>query len=462
MRPSSRRRLRVEVLCGLLAVSGCGREAGTPLGIVVVVVDTLRADRLSVYGHDRETSPVLEQIAAEGAVFEQAISHTSWTLPAFIGLLGGVYPDRSAHSQRLRRSLVEQLRESGRATAAFTEGGYVSRAFGIDLGFDQFESHESSVRLFRRGGRAEPQSSTGIEQTFDTGLAWLREHAGTPFFLMLHTYEVHTPYERREFAKELDSGTLPELYTLDVLADVSSGALAVGETEQRYVRALYDGGVLIADTQIGRLVALLDELGIADHTLLVVTSDHGEELGDRDPKRLGVHGGRLYDSLLHIPLILRYPDRVAPGVRIATQVRLVDVLPTVLDFAGLVPPGDLDGQSLVPVLDGRERRDRPALAQIFLPKSDTVRSLAVRDGGFKLIVNAPPLEPGEPSAELYHVAIDPDESENRAVVDGERKEALLSQLREIRDGAQRRTNTVPTEGPSEEVRQQLRALGYVE
>lgn len=463
MRRSSRRALAAACALLLAAPLGaCHTGAHAPHGIVLVVVDTLRADHLTVYGHERDTSPALARIAAEGVVFEQAISHASWTLPAFMGLLSGSYPDRPSHQRRLGRSLVELFQANGRATAAFTEGGYVSAGFGLDLGFDRFLSKEAGVRLFSPGGVAGPSTSKGVAQTFDAGLAWLREHAATPFFLMLHTYEVHMPYRHRDFASDLDPGSLPEHYTLEALAGVRSGERPVTETETRYVRALYDGGIRAVDEQIGRLDALLAELGIAERTLLIVTADHGEELGERVPQHLGVHGARLYDTLLHVPLVLRDPERIAAGRRIPTQVRLIDVLPTALDLAGIPAPEGLDGRSLVPLLDGREQEDRPAFAEVYRPGSDTVGRLAMRDGGFKLIVNTPPLDPGEPAAELYAVASDPAERDNRAEREPARKDALQSALRAQRERVTRGGVTAAAPAPSAEVGEQLRALGYVE
>lgn len=449
-------------LVALLALAGCGGGDRRPHGIVLVVVDTLRADHLPVYGHARDTAPALTRIAADGAVFEQAISHTSWTLPAFLGLLSGSYPDRPSHQRRLGRSLVESLRANGRATAAFTEGGYVSANFGLDLGFDRFVAGEAGVRLFSARGEAAPSTSAGVAQTFDEGFAWLREHADAPFFLMLHTYEVHMPYRHRRWAAELDAGSMPEQYDFRALADVRDGARAVGETEIDYVRALYDGGIRAVDEQLGRLDALLAELGLAERTLLIVTSDHGEELGEREPRHLGVHGARLYDTLLHVPLVLRWPGRVPAGVRVASQVRLVDVLPTALDYAGVAAPDGLDGRSLAPLIEGRESGDRPAFAEVYRPNSDSVGRLAMRDEGFKLIVNTPPLDPGEPPAELYAVASDPGERENRADHEVERKEALQSALRAQRERVLRGGVTAAAPAPSPEVSEQLRALGYVE
>jgi arylsulfatase A-like enzyme len=457
-------RRSVALLGALLsaALPACTPADPAPHGIVLVVIDTLRPDRLTVYGHERDTSPALARIAAGGVVFEQAISNSSWTLPAFMGLLSGSYPDRPSHQRKLGRSLVETLRASGRATAAFTEGGYVSASFGLDRGFDRFTAAEAGVRLFSATGKAAPAQSSGVAQTFDGGLAWLREHAGAPFFLLLHTYEVHMPYRHRDFAEALDPGSLPEHYTLEALGGVKRGERPVGATETRYVQALYDGGIRAVDEQVGRLDALLAELDLTDRTLLIVTSDHGEELGERAPERLGVHGAHLYDTLLRIPLILRYPNGIPAGGRISTQVRLVDVLPTALDFAGVAVPDGLDGRSLRPLLEGGDAQDRPAFAEIYRPNSDAVGSLTLRDGGFKLIVNVPPLEPGEPAAELYDVASDPGERDNRAERDPARKDALQGAIRAQRERNAAVGVTTAAPEPSDQLREQLRALGYVE
>mgnify|MGYP001380006645 CR=1 FL=1 len=263
-----------------LGLAGCSRPAPRPHGIVLVVLDTLRADRLSAYGHVRETSPRLHRLAAEGVLFEQAITHSPWTLPAFIGLLSGRYPGEDVYDGRLRVSLVETLRDAGYRTAAFTEGGYVSAYFGIDLGFERFLAEEGDVRLLTGAGLQPGAGAGGVEHTFDTAIAWLDAHAGEPFFLLVHTYEPHTPYLRREFAEGLPRGALPEdVYSIETAGKVGSGEVPAGPEEIEYVRALYDGGIAAADRELGRLLDRLAGLRRDERPGGVVTSGPRQERG---------------------------------------------------------------------------------------------------------------------------------------------------------------------------------------
>jgi choline-sulfatase len=241
--------------------------------------------------------------------------------------------------------------------------------------------------------------------------------------------------------------------------------MPVGDTEIAYVRALYDGGVAATDAEVGKFLALLDELGIADTTLVAVTADHGEELGDRTPDRLGTHGTALYDSLLHVPLILRDPTRPFAGRRIAAQVRLIDVMPTLLDRLGVAVPPETTGRTLLPFLDGTDREDRLVYAELLDPASPTPRvsRVALRDGRYKLIVNVPPLGPNESATELYDVAADPSELDNLAVREPAQKAALATALREEREAIERQGFArFEHDALQEDAQARLRALGYVE
>ena len=454
--------LRVLVLLALAALACGGPER--PHGIVLLVIDTLRADGLSAYGNPRPTTPNIDRLAEEGVLFEQAISHTSWTLPGFVGLLSGSYPTRRVFEHRLSRSLVEDLAAAGYATAAFTEGGYVSAHFGIDRGFGEFRELEGKVHLFGPDAPRKGPGGGGVAATFDAASAWLRANAARPFCLLVHTYEVHMPYLDRGLAEGLEPGGLPEVFNQRVLGAVRRGDVIVGDTERAYVRALYEGGVAATDHEVGRLLDLLAELGVADRTVVVLTADHGEELGERTPTRLGMHGDALYDTLLRVPLVVRDPLHERAVQRVSAQVRLVDVMPTILDLAGLPPPADVDGRSLVPLLRGAPDGDRPAYAEIPHPQSQLARRLAWRAQGWKLIVNVAPLAPGEAPSELYHLADDPLETNDLSAREPARKEALLERLRAQREAIDRAGRPVlgaDSDAPPA-LRAQLRALGYAQ
>lgn len=453
-----------------VAASGpvaCGAGAPRPTGVVLVVFDTLRADRLSAYGNPRETSPVFDALAERGVLFEQAVSVAPWTLPSMIGLLSARFPSaRVYEGERLTVSAVEALRAAGVDTAAFTEGGFASARFGFDRGFDVYEEREGAVALGDPGtgadgpgGGARPRG--GIGATFEAAAAWLeaRPADAGPFFLLVHTYEPHTPYQRLFFTAGLGSGRL-ESASLELSEQmrIRRGEIALGPEELAYLAALYDGGVRVADGWLGKLLEALRRRGIDGQTALIVTSDHGEDLGERDPALAAEHGHSLFDELLRVPLLVHDPTRRYPRARSPVQVRTLDVMPTVFDLLGLAPPEGAHGTSLLPVMRGDETAPRVAFAR--LTRKGKPRA-AVRDGRFKWIRE---LGPSAEREDLYDLRADPGE---RAPLGAPPPEALdarraLDRFLETLDDEGALDFALPVDDLPAGLREQLRALGYLE
>jgi choline-sulfatase len=287
---------------------------------------------------------------------------------------------------------------------------------------------------------------------------WLEERKpGERFFLFVHTYAIHAPYQRVARARGLPRGALRETFELADLADVRAGRIAIGETEQRYLTALYDGGVAAADAAVGQLLATLDATGLVDETLVIVTSDHGEDLGGRDPRRAGDHGHTLFDELVRIPLVVSDPGIAASqGQRIGAQVRLFDVLPTALERLGVSTPATLEGRSLVPLMLGTtETRERPA------------RIALARDGALRLGLRMPEkkllrAESGGEGPERdyrYDLASDPREQKPSAPTP-EESAALAAYRADLAREGLPDWERFEQRGPELEAR--LRELGYVE
>lgn len=451
------------IVAGIVALGpGCARETEPPelRGAILIVLDTLRADRLSAYGNPRETSPMLDALARRGTLFERAVSPATWTLPGFAALLAGRYPSAETLHGMLRESLVESLRDAGLRTAAFTEGRFVSRYYGIDRGFEEFSEVVGELHADAAGSVGN-ENEGGIEATFGAAIEWLRAKGSERFFLMVHTYEVHTPYRRREYAAALASGGLSETFEVDDAARALVGELDLDAEALEYVRALYDGGVAKADRHVGVLLEALRTLGLADETLVVVTSDHGEDLGDREPLRPGNHGHSLYQEMVRVPLILRDPREPRVGSRVAAQVRTVDVMPTVLELLD-VPFEPLDtGRSLVPLMRGEEKADRPAFARIVRRKGGGIRMQMLATGRYKLIQNAFPVQP---PAEVYDFIEDPTESRNLAVERPDVLERLEGELQSAREPVASLDPPVFVQSTPmpEDIAERLRALGYAE
>ncbi len=446
----------------LLAACGSSEPGQPPVhGMILVVLDTVRADRLGVYGHTIPTSPALDKLAADGVVFEHALSHASWTLPAAVGLFSGHYPSRRTfRDDRLRVSSVERLLQAGYQTAAFTEGGFFSAHFGFDRGFELYWEKEGAVRMADHD-----EGEGGVERTFAAASEWLAHNAEEPFFLMVHSYEAHTPYRRRNFAGSPPPGLAATFEQRDI-DRLEKGDLIPDKAGIAYVRALYDGGILAVDTQMGQLRQTLRDLGLHDRTVIVVTADHGEDLAERQPQALGQHGHSLHRALTHIPLIVFDPRRRDGERRVSTQVRLIDVMPTFLELAGLEPMAGASGRSLVPLMDGRETTHRLAFGQIYHRQSGELLQTSISDGEYQLIARPQTASRdaigGGPRAELYRLANDPEQRRNLAGSEGEILVRLVKQLK-------RHLETMGREGPvtldaglPPALKKQLEALGYLE
>ena len=429
-------------------------------GVIVVSIDTLRRDHVSVYGYGRRTTPTLEALANEGVVFEDAVTTAPWTLPAHASLLTSLYP--SSHGAvDLHRgvpddvsSLPRLLQQNGFFTQAVVTHLYLSKQYGFGHGFDG--------HWYRYDARAEPVTERAI--------SFLRERGDRDFFLFLHYYDPHWHYDPPPpFDRTFD----PDY------AGVASGvwwefkeetADSIDPRDLRHILALYDGEILYADRQLGRLFRVMKEVGIYDKTLVVVTSDHGEEFLE--------HGGwehqkTLYEEVLRIPLLMKLPGSEGAGRRVSQQVSLVDVAPTILDDLGSPAAAGFQGRSLLGLIRGSEKSPAGPPGSVapgggvWAETQHTVddsHKLAWRQGanGKKLIVTRG--DDGlEASVELYDLAKDPRERDD--LVSGEPSwvERALQQVESfLARASERRESGAPP--PAVELTpdqlDKLRALGY--
>ncbi|MEW6270191.1 MAG: sulfatase [Thermodesulfobacteriota bacterium] len=312
--------------------------------VVLISLDTLRARSMSLYGHTLPTTPFLDRFAATGATVERAFTTFSNTLGSHMSMLTGLYPASHgvvALNRRLapeHATLAERLRAAGWDTAAFTEDGLLAADLGFRRGFGVYWENKTvgSAAGDARG-------------TFRRALDWAGSREGTPFFLFVHTYAVHIPYAP------------PPEYRRMLIGDGGSESdLPPVERE----RLRYEQEVRALDDDVRRFLERLEEIVPAERLLVVVTSDHGEEFGEHG---LITHL-QLYDEVLHVPLLLRWRGRIAPGVRVAAPASLVDVVPTVLELLS-VEPRAADGASLAPLLrDPRAALPRRAVFAQVLPR----------------------------------------------------------------------------------------------
>jgi arylsulfatase A-like enzyme len=355
----------------------------------------------------------------------------------------------------MKRSLVEAFAKAGYRTAAFTEGGYVSRRWGMDRGFQHY-SEEAHTE----------DSTNEIERTFRAARRWLQANRESPFFMLIHTYEAHMPYTNRDFARELDPGRVGPTYELEFLDRVRSGEIALTPEESEYIRALYDGDILSVDRHVGEFLEFLEDLGLGERTVVVVTSDHGEEMGGEFESYIGGHGHSMRDNLLLVPLVIRDPTRTFPERRIDVQVRLIDVIPTIAELLGAQLDAPINGRSLVPILKGNEKAHRVAMSG---ENNRGAPRISLRDGRYKYVAT---ISPGTddasfaalavPPTQLYDLRSDPGEDFNLVGEQPRLARTMANALARWYNGL----GELPTEAApqvlDQKLLERLRALGYVD
>ena len=359
-RPSFARsvRLAMAVAAALASLAGCAgsgpetdeaRSAPRPTrGYILISLDTLGAKHLGAYGSRRPTSPFFDSLAARGMLFENAFVQYPSTLVSHMSIFTGLYPQQHGvypPSYRLSPeigTLPERFSQAGFRTAGHTEGGFVGHGYGFARGFDEF----TDPRV---------KHTTDIEKTFEKGLAFLRGlGAEDRFFLFLHTYSIHDPYEPPEpYASLFWPGEPPSSMTGLPIGGVNAGLVDVDDREIDYFQALYDGGVRYADDVLAGSSTSCASSMLEEQTTIVVTSDHGEEF--RQHGRVG--HTQLYPETLHVPLLVLHPD-LPDGRRVPELVQSIDLAPTLLEMAGVEPLVGAAGRSLVPLME------RPAAAEL--------------------------------------------------------------------------------------------------
>lgn len=430
------------------------RTRGRP-SVILISLDTLRADRVGFMGYTRDTTPGLDEMAVQGIVFENAISPAPWTLPAHVSLLTSQLPNE----HRVRRVasrvrphhllLAECFRDAGYRTAAFTGGGYVSSDYGYKQGFQIYQDHNEGAE----GGPA------GIARA---ALEWVRGAGDQPFFLFVHTYEPHGPYLQRDFVRSADRGRLTD----EMIAGEVNSVHDPSPAERRYISDLYDGDIANTDRAMGGLLMTLRDEGILAHAIVIVTSDHGEDFWDHDAVDIPRHGHTLYEEIVHVPLFMSAPGLLPAGIRVRTPVSLIDLAPTLLGLAGLPPRRSMRGQNMAGALRaGNEPEMRPLL-------SEAVRygppRYAWRNHGLKVILTPDPAPIDESSSvipgrlEIFDLSADPLEQQTLVANPPAGIANAVSILKGRAGLEQDDLSGADDVEQSEDLKRQLRSLGYVD
>jgi arylsulfatase A-like enzyme/Flp pilus assembly protein TadD len=392
--------------------------------VLLISIDTLRADHVSSYGFPRPTTPNIDSLAREGVLFRSVRTPAPVTLPAHCSMLTGTLPPTHGVRDNLNRrlpdsseTLAELLKAKGLATGAVVSSFVLDRRFNLSQGFDSYDDRFQA--LHKIGDIAERKG----DETTARATEWLAAHAQTPFFLFVHYYDPHEPY----------SPPAP--------------------FDAQWKDDAYAGEVAFADQGVGRVLEKLKQLGVYEQTLIVVTGDHGEMLGEHGEAD---HGFFLYEGALNVPLILRVPGAQAAR-RVDLPVSLLDVVPTIAALTGAPTPKQAQGQDLSPLLLGTTARvePKPLYAETFTAARHYGASplLAVIADGWKYIETTRP--------ELYDLRNDPKEASDLAAKETGRAAVLAKGLKSTLSAAVQRAAAGESAGLDEEARQRLESLGYL-
>jgi len=440
------------------------RRADRPVNVVLVSLDTLRPDHLGCYGYGRPTSPHMDALAEESVLFRRAYAPSPWTLPSHVSMLTGLSTPHHGVAQPESRmdpailTLADMLRREGFFCAAFTGGGFLSPRYGFSKGFDFYSETEGGFEFV-----------DSAQRVAASACRWLENRGDRRFFLFLHTYQIHDPYSspspyNRMFLPE--GAEWDKLDTLTFFKDYLAYR-PLSEAQRQNIISLYDAEVRTTDDQLIKpLVETLKRLGLYERTLLILTSDHGEEFYEHGA---WLHSRQLYEESIRIPLLIKFPAGRFKGRKVEGTVRLTDVMPTILDILDIGrAPAAMDGTSLLPTVKKGRSEDRPVLAELELDTKDTIKKSLIQ-GWDKIIRNDlineqapadnsyPP--PQRPPLEFYRLADDPEERKN--AIDREPVSArnLADNLRAILAGfPQRARHRLELD---QALREKLRALGYI-
>ncbi len=426
---SGSRTVLILCLCALGAGVSCKRAGGPaprtlrPLNVVVITIDTLRPDHLRSYGYTKIETPTIDGIALSGVLFENAVAQAPLTPPSHASIFTGLNPP--THKVRdtggfilspSTPTLASILQQNGWDTAAFISSAVLKKRFGFDHGFSVYDD-----KMPRPGNSQEflEDAERRAGDTVDHALQWLNARGDKPFFLWVHLYDPHTPYDPPSPFRE------------------------------KYKDRPYDGEIAYADRELGRLMEGLKRKSTPEKTLVALLSDHGESLGEHGES---THGVFLYDATLRIPFLLSGAGLPA-GARVKSQARTIDILPTILELTGVAAPAGLEGASLMPLLKGGDTGKSVSYAETLYPKINLgwAELRAVRTNEWKYV--------RAPKPELYDLSRDPHETNNVLAEHPDELRKLGAQLA----AASRSTGVekVETTPMDQRTIDQLKSLGYL-
>ncbi len=393
------------------------------LNVLLITLDTTRADRLGCYGYSKAKTPNLDYLAANGVLFSHAYSPVPLTCPSHCSILTGTYPlfhqvrnNGTYYLSSELKTLAESLKEKGLQTAAFVSSFTVDSRFGLDQGFDIYDDQLSPGQTFKA-----LTSERKADKVFASFSQWLDVSRTTPFFAWVHFFDPHLPYEP------------PSPYL------------------EQFPDDPYDGEVAYMDFYVGKILDKLKEKGILAGTLIIAAGDHGEAFGEKQEKG---HGVFIYESTMRIPLIFYAENNLPKGKTVEARVRLIDIMPSVLDMLDVERPADVQGFSLLPFIEGKKKGDLSSYIESYYPRENFgwAELVGLLEGEWKYIK--------APQEELYNLHQDPQEQVNLIREQSMVAMKMRDKLEEIiQDSIS--PLTAEKRNLTAEERERLRSLGYV-
>ena len=455
-----------------------------PQGVIFIWADTLRRDHLPFYGYSRPTAPVLARLASEGTLFEDSIAQASWTKASGPSMMTSLYPTSTGVQSfndilpSSANTLAEAFRKEGRATLALTSIPFVGQFSHMHQGFE--ELHEPGA--LDRGGRFRLKTA---RPAVDRLLPWLDDHRDVPFYVLLHVADPHSPFRpeppydslfsdpggHAEHERQMER-VKPLIRNPNMrprIMPTREELVAAGIDPQAYIareKDWYDGSIRAMDTELGRVIERLRELGLDRRTLVVFTSDHGEEFLEHGKT---FHQQTAYGELANVPLFFWWPGRVPAGKRVPEMVQSIDIMPTLLELSGVPVPGGIQGASLVPFLKGERNPawPRPAVTEasgrMAATQEEVEESFAIALEGWKL-VHHPRRPAGRPEYELFDRRRDPLDQVDLAPEHPDVVERLAKELhawRKLAESMRLPPDSQLAGSLNAEELERLRALGYI-
>jgi arylsulfatase A-like enzyme len=437
------------IIAGILVLKNL-RGKGQDFNIILISIDTLRADHLGCYNYPRDTSPSVDKFREDAILFRRCTAQSSSTLTSHASILTSLIPSHHGafftRGQALPdniKTMAELLKEKGYRTISFNDGGQIAPQFGLTQGFDKYESMSDKIKA----------EHLNFNRIVTKTMTWLDENPAEKFFLFLHTYETHHPYTpKKRQLKLFESnykGDLNWQVTVEMIEKINKGEIKLTGEDKQHIINTYDAEIRSMDESFGLLIDYLKKKKLYDNTLIIFTSDHGEEFGEHGT--WAMHSHTLFNELLHVPLLFKLPGSKFASRKVNHLVLSIDILPTVMDLLGEKMSKDFEGSSLVPLIKGiPPKKPVFAISQRDMQQTYVSAYWSVMTRKWKLY-----------DAKLYDILNDPGELKDISAAHEELKTSLQKYaLKYMKRRDKKFTGEKIT--LDDELRKKLKSLGYLD